>query len=1229
MPAANVALRRITWMLFGLAVLFVIVWHAPALYTVQGLASYLPLHMFAETFSIVVSMLVFGVAWNVYSKERTSNIVILACALLAVGLIDFAHMLSYKGMPDFITPSDPEKAINLWLSARLLAALALLVVALRPWQLSHSPRKHYGLLAVSLIVAGVMIWLGLAYPQAWPHTFIEGEGLTPLKIGAEYAIIAILLIPAIRFYFQARRPQSYDAASLFAATVITILSELCFTVYSDVADIFNLLGHLYKILAYIFIYRAVFVSSVREPFQRLDKELSENRRITQQLLDSAAERTQLAAIVEFSNDAIIGKTPDGIITSWNIGAERIYGYSAEEIVGKHITTLALPEQHAEMRQLLEKVRNGEVVLNYEAERVRKDGAHIYVSLTLSPIRDTSGQLSGISTIAHDITERKRIQQDIIAREIDFRTLVENSADPILRYDRDCRRVYVNPEIHRISGKPIESLIGHKPSDGQLLSDSEAEKLTTAIHRTFDNDQACHTDFEFIDLNGDLHSYDMLLIPEHDADGKVKTVLGIARDITERRQAEQELHRLNRELQAISNCNQSLLMATDEQELLNEICNIICKQAGYLFAWVGYAENDVAKTIKPVAWAGVGGDYIANTKLSWSGAEHDQVPAGIVIRSGEPIYVENFEDSALMTPWKQNALEHGYHSGIALPLKNENGQPFGALLIYSGEKKSFNLAEIRLLEELAADMAYGITNLRARAERQRVTEALQASEHLQRLLLDSLTQQVFYKDLDSRYIACNLTFAHGLGMEPEDIVGKSDFELYPQELAERYRVDDRAVMASGEARDIEEPYEVGGQRFWVHTVKTPIRDTTGNVTGILGIFWDITEQKNAAQELERSQAGLSEAQRIAHLGNWELNLTNNELIWSDEIYRIFEIDRAKFGASYEAFLDAIHPDDRDMVNKAYTESVKYKLPYNIVHRLLMPDGRIKYVNEKCETYYGEDGKPTNSFGTVHDITEIRQAEEKIHKLNQELERRVTKRTAELEDANKELEAFSFSVSHDLRAPLRAIDGFSHILLEEYAETLDDEGKRLLSVVRDNTVRMGQLIDDILKFSRAGRLEINFSQIDMEEMAHDVFNELSLSIDASGLQFEIESLPQARGDSAMIRQVLVNLFSNAIKFSSTQETPRIQVGATITENEIIYFVKDNGVGYDMQYMDKLFGVFQRLHDTAEFEGTGIGLAIVKRIITRHGGRVWAEGKVDEGATFYFSLPQSETEESDHAD
>ena len=239
-----------------------------------------------------------------------------------------------------------------------------------------------------------------------------------------------------------------------------------------------------------------------------------------------------------------------------------------------------------------------------------------------------------------------------------------------------------------------------------------------------------------------------------------------------------------------------------------------------------------------------------------------------------------------------------------------------------------------------------------------------------------------------------------------------------------------------------------------------------------------------------------------------------------------------------------------------------------------------------------------------------------------EEQLRERTAQLETANKELEAFSYSVSHDLRAPLRAIDGFSRMIIEDYANRLDDEGKRLLNVIRKNTQNMGQLIDDLLAFSRIGRKEIVRDEINMAELAKTVFDELKPQA-KQDTTLKLDGLPSAYGDRALMRQVFVNLLSNSLKFTRSRNEATIEIGCKKEGDKNVYFVRDNGVGFDMMYINKLFGVFQRLHSVDEFEGTGVGLAIVHRIIHRHNGEVRAEGKVGEGAVFYFSIPLKEKE------
>jgi len=398
--------------------------------------------------------------------------------------------------------------------------------------------------------------------------------------------------------------------------------------------------------------------------------------------------------------------------------------------------------------------------------------------------------------------------------------------------------------------------------------------------------------------------------------------------------------------------------------------------------------------------------------------------------------------------------------------------------------------------------------------------------------------------------------------------------------------------------------------------SPLYDAEGRINGNVAVLVDITERKLAENKLSEF-AEIVKSSDDAIVGK---TLAGTVTSWNKGAERIFGYCADEIVGKP---INILIPPDRiaeewmilDEIRQGHSVS-----HYETVRR--RKDGRMIDVSVTVSPIRDATGQILGASKIARDITDHKRAEEELRSHREHLEELVAERTAALESANHELEAFSYSVSHDLRTPLRAIDGYSGMLANKYGNSLNSEAQRLVRVVRNNAIRMGHLIDDLLDFSRSGRLQMHLTAVNMQELAESVWSDLEPAREGRNIQFELAPLPLAQGDAAMLRQVWVNLLTNAIKFTKANATAHIRVSGTTQDDRCVYHVSDDGAGFDQAYANKLFGVFQRLHGVEEFEGTGIGLAIVKRIVNRHGGNVSAEGSVNEGASFHFTLPLAKT-------
>lgn len=643
--------------------------------------------------------------------------------------------------------------------------------------------------------------------------------------------------------------------------------------------------------------------------------------------------------------------------------------------------------------------------------------------------------------------------------------------------------------------------------------------------------------------------------------------------------------------------------------------------------------------------------------------------------------------------------------------------------------------IRLLGVLAALIAGTLAYLLVRG-----SGALAASEARLRALLDTIPDMVWLKDPAGVYLAGNPRLHAFFGSGPDGILGKTDADLLPADVAEAFRAHDLAAINAGKSSVSEECLTYSdGHRELAETIRTPVRDSANNLIGLLGIARDITQRKQAEAELLRQRDILDRTSRLAKVGGWSFNVADMSGFWTEEAARIHDLE-ADAEIDFERGLAFYPGTSRTLLEQAIQSAIADGTPYDLELNMISAKGAEKWVRtigltvkedgrvirvegaiqdisawKSAETRakHGEalldsvfealpdllflldddgvildyraskhselyvppqaflgkrmrdvlpddlgeqfdqnkarvrrDGglvsyeydlslphglrhfearlsrlpDSTQIIAVVRDITERTRMEEEIRHINTELEARVRQRTAELAAANKELETFTYSVSHDLKAPLRGIDGYSRLLLEDHQAQLDDEGRFFLANVRHGVDQMSQLIEDLLAYSRMERRNLHGIELDLRDQVEAVLKERGEEIETKGVRVELDlDATSVRADPEGLAMVLRNLIDNALKFSRESHPPTISISGVLKGKTVILAVKDNGIGFDMQFQDRIFEIFQRLQRSEDYPGTGVGLAIVRKAMQRMGGRVWAKSEPGRGATFYLELPR----------
>ena len=994
------------------------------------------------------------------------------------------------------------------------------------------------------------------------------------------------------------------------------------------------------------------------------RDISERKQADQALKESE-ERYRLLA--ENASDVIWTMNMDLEFTYISPAIVRQRGFTVEEAMTHKVQDIMTPESFdfvaKELGRELAMEREGKGdprrIKTVELDYICKDGSTVPVELTATFLRDNNGKATGILGMTRDISERKQAEQAIRESEERYRLLAENVTDVIWIMDLNLKYSYLSPSVQRLRGFTVEEAMSQTIEESLTPESLEAamnllsEELAIEETEEKEKSRVGTLELEMTCKDGSTVITETTATFLRDDTGQATGILGVSRDITERKKADESLRKSEEYFRSLT---QSI---SDVIVVLNGDLSIKYKSPTF-------------DTINPVH---------GGSQLYESSSSQQQL---------QEIINKHLND--ISNEWSIDGNLYNFIHPEDIPMAAkvlskimENPkEPVHIEIRGNYQDDSWHSYEVIAKNLLDDPTIEGIlVTFRDITDRKSAEEATKEAEKRYQAIFDNRLQMVYIYDQDGRFLDANDFALERMGYTRDEI-GKIFFQdiVHPDDLEKAY-AEVADVMATGRmSNSLEVRINTrSGDTIWIETFAIPLESSSDHLIG-LGLASDITERKRAEQALQHRTNQILALQEVTSSIQSTLNLKEILQRVSDSIVNNLDFEHAFIfmldektnthrGTTYATRGgDELIQNVQEIIHHALTQiEIPNIRGYSQGMEMLL-DGKTHithslsdiamppFTKEECDSiqnlvevntwvnlpitandkllgsllaFTGKDDITENDVeplelladraGTaienarLFQETEARAAE--IRSLNEELEQRVMDRTAQLEVANRELESFAYSVSHDLRAPLRSIDGFSNMLLEDYSDMLDDQGRDYLQRVSSNTRRMTQLIDGILDLSRMTRGELEYRTVDISELATSISEDLQQQQPERQVEFLITPGLVVNGDMRLLRAAFENLLGNAWKFTSKCEKAKIEFGHNQINERFIYYIRDNGAGFDMANAERLFGTFQRLHTNEEFEGTGIGLATVQRIIRRHGGDVWAEGEVGKGATFYFTL------------